>query len=501
MSGKSENHRREIVRLSVAAALIAAYGVIGAFFHAVLRAQVVYAHFAYIPIVLAGLWWGRRGIVVALILAAMIIGFHFSFGVAGEIWSDLARAGFFLIVGFCVGALRDRLTAAEHAQRATEDRYHRLIEESVAGIFVYRDERVVFANSRFGAMLGYDPPEMIGKPVWDFIHEEDHPKLRHLEWTRRADGFTHLQYECRLVGRDGRSFWAELACSLTTAEGKPAVFVYVHDISARKAAEVRRRELEDLARRQQDQLVHSTRLAELGEMAAAVAHELNQPLTGIRNFARNALFMLENHTGNIEEVKENLRQVSAQVDRAARIISQMRSLARQSERQFVLLDINTPVRESVEFLMPQMQLHGVEVTLDLAENLPRVLGDRVRLEQVFLNLLTNARQAMEESPQRRLHVRTSFAEGSELPIVIEVADTGRGFSATEARKLFTPFFSTKRPGQGTGLGLSISLSIVKEHGGTITAEGAPGQGARFTVRLPAYRPEDTDRRLAEMQAL
>jgi len=272
--------------------------------------------------------------------------------------------------------------------------------------------------------------------------------------------------------------------------GGRAVLVNAYDITARKDAEAKRRELAETARNQEEQLVHSTRLAELGEMAAAVAHDLNQPLTGIRNFAKNALFMLEEDGGHPGEVKDNLRLITEQVDRAARIIHQMRGMTRKSERQLALADLNAIIRESVEFLMPQLRLTGVETRLELAPELPKILGDRTRLEQVFLNLLTNARQAMEENETRRLTVRTSAAGGGSRPVVIVIADTGKGFSAEEAGMLFTPFYSTKKDGHGTGLGLTISQRIVKDHGGVIAAEGSPGQGACFTIRLPLPKPEE-----------
>ncbi len=218
-----------------------------------------------------------------------------------------------------------------------------------------------------------------------------------------------------------------------------------------------------------------------------MAHDLNQPLTGIRNFASNALYMLEEGAGTAEEVKENLRWITEQVGRASRIIRQMRDMTRKSEREFAPLDVNRIIRESVEFLTPQLKLTGVKVDLELASDLPRVMGDATRLEQVFLNLLTNARQAMEETMERRLTVRT-YAERRWLVIVVE--DTGKGFSATEASKLFEAFYSTKRRGHGTGLGLTISQRIIKDHGGTIRAEGEPGKGARFIIRLPASESAD-----------
>ena len=140
--------------------------------------------------------------------------------------------------------------------------------------------------------------------------------------------------------------------------------------------------------------------------------------------------------------------------------------------------------------MPQLRLTGVETRLELAPELPKILGDRTRLEQVFLNLLTNARQAMEEREARHLTVRTALADGGNRPVVIEVSDTGKGFSADEASRLFTPFYSTKKDGHGTGLGLTISQRIVKDHGGVVAAEGVPGQGACFTIRLPLPKPEE-----------
>ncbi|MCX5771591.1 MAG: ATP-binding protein [Candidatus Hydrogenedentes bacterium] len=231
-----------------------------------------------------------------------------------------------------------------------------------------------------------------------------------------------------------------------------------------------------------------------------MAHELNQPLTGIRNFARNASFMLEAGVGGKEELRENLRMIASQVDRASRIIHQMRELARRTERHVSLVDVNNTLRESVEFVMPQLRLSGVEVVFDLAPGLPRVLADRIRLEQVFLNLLTNARHAMEESLRRILSVRTRHDPLAALPIVIEIADTGAGFSPDIADKLFTPFFSTKKAGRGTGLGLSISLGIIKDHKGAIEADGIQGHGATFTIRLPVGQEDQVEQTEGRQQA-
>ena len=218
-------------------------------------------------------------------------------------------------------------------------------------------------------------------------------------------------------------------------------------------------------------------------MAAAISHELNQPLTGIRNYARTAFYMIEKSLGGEEDVKVNLRLISEQVDRASKIINQMRELTRRTDRSFAALDVNSVIRESLEFLMPQMRLSEVEVEISLLSDLPQIWGDRIRLAQVFLNLLTNARQAMDGAERKKLLVASRLDGGrGALPVVVEVTDTGKGFSEEEARHLFQPFYTTRKSGHG--LGLSISRAIIQDHKGAIEASGAAGKGATFTIRLP-----------------
>ena len=248
-------------------------------------------------------------------------------------------------------------------------------------------------------------------------------------------------------------------------------------------------ELSELGRRQEEQLEHSTRLAEAGEMAASISHELNQPLTGIRNYARNAFYMIEKKAGSEEEVKGNLRLISEQVDRAARIINQMRELTRRSDTTFSILEINGVLRECMEFLVPQMKLSEVELSLSLEPDLPPVWGDRIRLAQVFLNLLTNARQAMDGAADRRLSV-TSRRDGTpELPVVIEIRDTGKGFSEEQARKLFQPFYTTRKGGHGLG-----AFHLPRHHqgpqGGDRGRRG-PRNGCNVP-HPPARRPAERD---------
>ncbi len=339
----------------------------------------------------------------------------------------------------------------------------------------------MFANERMHGLLGAPPGVLEGALLDSLAAPDDAAVLKSL--AQDPD----LPRELRLLRRDGTTLWVQVEAVRLSLEGQGFSQLSVTDVSARRDAEEGRRELAELARRQEEQLEHSTRLAELGEMAASISHELNQPLTGIRNYARNAYYMLEQKPGAEADVKNNLRLISEQVDRAAKIINQMRELTKRTDSTFSLLDLNSVIRESVDFILPQMKLSEVAVSLRLEESLPPVWGDRIRLEQVFLNLLSNARQAMTDMPVRTLVIESRRDPAAALPVVVVVRDTGRGFSETQAGQLFQPFYTTRKGGHG--LGLSISRTIVQDHKGTIDATGSPGAGAAFTMRLPAAARE------------
>jgi C4-dicarboxylate-specific signal transduction histidine kinase len=325
-------------------------------------------------------------------------------------------------------------------------------------------------------LLGVAPEGLVGRALDSLFPPEDAEAVLTLAQSE-------LPRECVVVKPDGVKVWVQAEGAAVRMDGANLEQLSLTDVSARRRAEEGRRELSELSRRQEEQLEHSTRLAELGEMAASISHELNQPLTGIRNYARNAYYMLEQKPNAEAEVKNNLRLISEQVDRAAKIINQMRELTKRTDSTFGLLDLNGVIRESVEFILPQMKLSEVAVTLQLEDTLPPVWGDRIRLEQVFLNLLSNARQAMADVPARRLVIESRRDFSSLLPVVVEVKDSGKGFSPEQSSQLFQPFYTTRKGGHG--LGLSISRAIVQDHKGSIEASGSPGAGATFTMRLPA----------------
>jgi histidine kinase len=469
----------------VIAILVVAYVLLGCYFHAVLHTDIVYTHLAYVPIVLASMWWGRKGLYIASLMSALILLPRILGMESGPLWSDLSRIAFFFVVAACIGVLSSAVHASQRALAESEKKYRALIDHSLAGIVVYADQRILFANSRFSEMTGYSQDELTGKSIWKLISPEDIGDVKKRIDRQKAADVRAIHYECRLMRADSDPIWVDALCAPVKLDGQSALLVNMYNITDRKKAEEKQRKLVELTRIQEEQLVHSTRLAEMGEMASSIAHELNQPLTGIRNFAKNSMYMIEHSVGGLDEVTENQRLISEQVDRASRIINQMRELARKSDRKPTPIDLNHLIREAVAFLQPQFKQSQVEVVLELSDDLLPVVGDRLRLEQVFLNLLTNARQAMEESSVRQLRIRTYMAAAKDsFMAVTRMSDTGKGISDDEMGKLFKPFYTTKGTGQGTGLGLSISLNIAREHGGDITATGTPGKGATFLLKLP-----------------
>jgi len=190
-----------------------------------------------------------------------------------------------------------------------------------------------------------------------------------------------------------------------------------------------------------------------------------------------------------EELNTVTEEISGQVDRASEIIKHMREFARIADTKSEKVDVNQPIRDVFKILGQQLKLREIELALDLDEDLPSIMADSNKLEQVFINLVTNARHAMEEQPAgstRLLKIRSSLDNGD---VIVTVSDTGSGIPNDIIDRIFDPFFTTKEVGKGTGLGLSISYGIVKDYGGTISVESEVGKGTTFKLQFPAS-PED-----------
>ena len=237
-------------------------------------------------------------------------------------------------------------------------------------------------------------------------------------------------------------------------------------------------------RQAQDQLVQAGKLTALGQMSAGISHEVNQPLAAIRNFASNGIKLIERD--RIAEAQDNLDQITVQVDRINRIIKNLRGFARNESERVEPVDLVAVVHDALRLAERRLREEGITVETALPPSPVMVSGGPVRLQQVIVNLMGNAMDAMRDQPDKRLSLTTEHAIDGNT-VRLRVSDTGSGL--VEPDRVFEPFYTTKRPGDGVGLGLAISSGIVNDLGGRLTARNAEGGGAVFEMQLPILNTE------------
>jgi len=248
--------------------------------------------------------------------------------------------------------------------------------------------------------------------------------------------------------------------------------------------EMERREHE--LRDKQEQLVQAGKLATLGELTTGVAHELNNPLNNIGLYVGNVIDRIRLGEDDAEPLVADLEKAMEQVRKATEIISHLRTFGRAARVSIEQVDIDDVIERSLLLVHEQLRLRGIEVELELCPDELLVVANPIQLEQVFINLLTNARDALTDSKRKTIRIASSRDEER---IRIAFSDTGPGIPPELQQRIFDPFFTTKEVGTGTGLGLSITYSILKDYGGDISVESPPGKGATFMVELPFAEEE------------
>ena len=276
--------------------------------------------------------------------------------------------------------------------------------------------------------------------------------------------------------------------NLRLEDSRKAMIHIMGDLrSTTQVMERREQELRD----KQEQLVQAGKLATLGELTTGVAHELNNPLNNIGLYVGNVIDRIEMGELTAGSALEDLEKAMQQVRKATEIISHLRTFGRAAPVTFEAVDIDEVIERALSLMQEQLRLRAIDVDLDLCPDELVVQGNPIQLEQVFINLLTNARDALDEVPEEQKKIRiVSSLERDRIRIVFE--DTGPGIADDVAKRVFDPFFTTKDVGTGTGLGLSITYSIVKEHGGEIALSKTPGGGATFTVEMPVLGDDATE---------
>jgi C4-dicarboxylate-specific signal transduction histidine kinase len=243
--------------------------------------------------------------------------------------------------------------------------------------------------------------------------------------------------------------------------------------------EMERREHE--LRDKQEQLVQAGKLATLGELTTGVAHELNNPLNNIGLYVGNVIDRIRLGADDSEPLVSDLEKAMEQVRKATEIISHLRTFGRAARVSIGQVDVDDVIERSLLLVHEQLRLRGIEVELELCPDELLVIANPIQLEQVFINLLTNARDALADSKRKTIRIASS-RDGEKIRIAF--SDTGPGIPLELQQRIFDPFFTTKEVGTGTGLGLSITYSILKEYGGEISVDSRPGKGATFLVELP-----------------
>src|SRR5437899_659633 len=338
------------------------------------------------------------------------------------------------------------------------------------------DSSIIDVNDRWESLFGYSRAQAVGRTTAELKVYADPKDRQTYHDLAAAQGYVR-DFEVDLRDQPGRVHQAVVAAEIVEVGGVSCFIETIRDVSEQKRAE---RE----AREQQKQITHLTRVAMLGELSGALAHELNQPLTAILSNAQAAQHYLEKGRIDPKELGEILGDIVAQDRRAGEVIHRLRALFKKGERQFQMLDANELVREVLELAHSDLITRNIEVVTQPSPQLPAILGDRVELQQVLLNLIVNACEAMsaDDPKEHGLTIRTeSTADGG---VQLSVIDRGHGIPADTQEKLFEPFFTTKP--QGLGLGLSISRSIIAAHRGRLLGNNNPGRGATFHIVLPVH---------------
>ena len=360
----------------------------------------------------------------------------------------------------------------EEKLKQSEKRYQTIFNNIPNPVFVLDLDtfNILDCNHSVSAVYGYTKDAIINRSFLDLFSEDD--KKDQAAKLRSATVINQAKH----LNKDGRVIYVDIWVSPYEYAEKKVLLVATGDITQRLEAE--------------QQLIQASKMATLGEMASGIAHELNQPLSVIKTGSSFCMKKfkddkeIDNHT-----IFNIIGKIDTNVDRATKIINHMRQIARKSDMGLERIQLNDVLKSASEIFNQQLKVRGIDVIWDLQEDLPLIEGDWGRLEEVIINLVLNARDAIEEKwgekdqphSEKKITLKTRKTEGR---VMVEVCDTGTGVPSALTDKIFDPFFTTKEAGKGTGLGLSISYRFVKDCKGNIRVAPNPGGGACFVITFP-----------------
>lgn len=377
-----------------------------------------------------------------------------------------------------LAAVLEERRESERRLRASEELFSKAFHRGPGAVAISctANGAILEANERWLRLLGY-PPGTPPEQVAPFAEHLDENGRRRLQALVAEEGDAQ-EVEVTLCDRRGGMRAAVVVVVKVEVGGLPCHVTFLRDMTALRHAE------QD-ALDQRLQLTHLTRVASLSDFSSTIAHELNQPLTAILANAQAALRFLQREPPNVGEIQAILGEIAEADKRAGLLIHHLRLLMKKGGEEFVQVDINHLVNDVLDFIRGEFLMRGVDLRTSFGRDLPLVHGDRVQLQQLVLNLVVNACDAMQGREGRRL-LTVSTGQAADGSVQVMVTDTGPGIPADRLERIFEPFYSTKE--SGLGMGLAICRRIAGVHGGVLSAHSRDGEGATFRLMLPAVLP-------------
>jgi len=366
---------------------------------------------------------------------------------------------------------------AEEALRESEQSF-RLIVDGIAGLVAIMSPTgaLEVVNRQVLTYFGKTTEQLEGWSTSNAVHPDDMPAVTSA-WTRSVETATVYDIDHRLLRADGEYRWFHArGLPLRDAEGRILRwYVLLTDIDDRK-------QVEEALARARSELADVSRVTSFGTLTASIAHEVNQPLSGIITNASTCLRMLSSDQPNIEGARETARRTIRDGNRASEVVTRLRALFKRKEVAAESIDLNDAAQEVIALSLSELQSNRILVQHDFAGNLPAVKGDRIQIQQVILNLVRNAADAMRDVDDRPRQLLIKTESGDNKSVQLTVQDTGIGFASDAADRLFESFYTTKD--DGMGIGLSVSRSIIEAHRGRLWASVNDGPGSSFAFSIP-----------------
>ena len=364
--------------------------------------------------------------------------------------------------------------STEKALKESEEKFRSISEGIADGVAIVQEGQFAWLNRSFARIFGCSISELEGSLVEKVLQP---PKEKFPEKNSQGQGFANQRssaYRVDALHKNGTPLVVDVKYSESVFEGKPALEIIIRDITEKVKAEQEKEEMKIKA-------LSQSKLASIGEIATGVAHEVNQPLTYIKMAFQASLRDIENEQFNLKDTTVKYREALKQIEKISTITEHLRSFGRKDIFEFSAVNLPEALDDSMILMAERIRLKNFIFTRDIEENLPQILGNKMQLEQVFLNLIKNSLDAMLEDKSGEIKISIK-RKNNYLETV--VADTGPGIDPAVSEEIFSPFITTKSPEKGTGLGLAIAKNIIKAHKGTIECRKEPERGAAFIISLP-----------------